>query len=211
MQIEVLPVGPLATNCYLLCDEETKECAVIDPGAKAKKILDAIAEKGMKCTHILLTHGHYDHIMALKEVKEATGAPVYIHENDAYMLTEQYVNGMRALAARGYHQQLADHLLKEGDCIRVGNLEVRVMNTPGHTRGSCVYLCGDAMFSGDTLFHGDCGRWDLEGGSMEQMHESLRRLAALEGDYRVFPGHEEATRLSVERQINRNMTLAMQQ
>ena len=98
MQIEVLPVGPLATNCYLLCDEETKECAVIDPGAKAKKILDAIAEKGMKCTHILLTHGHYDHIMALKEVKEATGAPVYIHENDAYMLTEQYVNGMRALA-----------------------------------------------------------------------------------------------------------------
>lgn len=212
MKIEVLPVGPLATNCYLLGDEATGECAVIDPGAQAaRKILPALQEFGMKCTKILLTHGHYDHIMALKEVKEATGAEIYIHEADAHMLTEEYLHTWKALAARGYQQALADHLLHDGDEVPVGTLTVKVLNTPGHTKGSCVFLCGDAMFSGDTLFHGDCGRWDLDGGSMEQMHESLRRLYALPGDYRVLPGHEEATTLEAERHINRNMLIAIEQ
>lgn len=212
MKIEALHVGPLATNCYLFADEATGDCAVVDPGGHAqKKILPALEELGWHCTAILLTHGHWDHIMGLKELKEATGAQICIHENDAHMLTEEYVHEWRSAAARGYQQALADRQLKDGDTIAVGNLQVTLLNTPGHTRGSSVYLCEDVMFSGDTLFHGDCGRWDLDGGSMEQMHESLRRLAALPGDYRVLPGHAEATTLAEERATNHNMTIALQQ
>ncbi len=160
MKIETLQVGPLATNCYLLGDEQTGRCAIIDPGAQAaRKILPALQEFGMQCDLILLTHGHFDHIMALKEIKEATGASICIHEADAHMLTEEYMHTWKAAAAHGYHQALADRLLKDGDQIQLGTLTIRVMHTPGHTRGSVVYLCGDVMFSGDTLFHGDCGAW----------------------------------------------------
>ena len=125
------------------------------------------------------------------------------------MLTEEYQSTWKALAARGYRQALADRMLEDGDTVQVGNLTVRVMLTPGHTQGSCVYLCQDAMFAGDTLFCGGCGRWDLDGGDADQMYDSLRRLAALEGDFRVFPGHEEATTLEHERQTNPVMTYAM--
>ena len=182
MKIEALRVGPLATNCYLLGDEESGLCAVVDPGAQCqKKILPALEQFGMKCAMILLTHGHYDHIMALKDLKDAVGAPIYIHEKDAHMLTEDYLKDWKAAAAQGYRQALADKLLRDGDKIQLGNLEITVMNTPGHTPGSCVYLCQDAMFAGDTLFRGGCGRWDLDGGSMEQMMESLRPLCRATG------------------------------
>lgn len=210
MKIQVIPVGPLATNCYLLGDEKTGECAIIDPGAQAeRKIFPALEEFGMKCTKILLTHGHFDHVMALRDVKDKTGAEICIHKNDAPMLTEEYQSTWKALAARGYRQALADRMLEDGDTVQVGNLTVRVMLTPGHTQGSCVYLCEDVMFAGDTLFCGGCGRWDLDGGDADQMYDSLRRLAALEGDFRVFPGHEEATTLEHERQTNPVMTYAM--
>ena len=103
MKIQVLRVGPLATNCYLLADEQSGQCAVIDPGAQfQKKIQPALEQLGMKCAMILLTHGHYDHIMALKDLKDATGAPIYIHEKDAHMLTEDYLKGWKAAAAQGY-------------------------------------------------------------------------------------------------------------
>lgn len=210
MKIQALRVGPLATNCYLLGDEESGLCAVIDPGAQCqKKILPALEQFGMKCAMILLTHGHYDHIMALKDLKDAVGAPIYIHEKDAHMLTEDYLKGWKAAAAQGYRQALADNLLKDGDKIQLGKLEITVMNTPGHTPGSCVYLCQDAMFAGDTLFRGGCGRWDLDGGSMEQMMESLVRLSALPGDWRVLPGHDAATTLETERQTNSYMIQAV--
>lgn len=211
MIVDFLKVGPLGTNCYFLCDEETKECAVVDPGAMAKKILAKLDDLGMKCTKILLTHGHFDHIMALKEIHDATNAPVYIHDNDAHMILEDYVLTSRAVAARGYRQVVADVLLHDGDTVKVGNLTVNVMNTPGHTRGSCLYICNDVIFAGDTIFKGDCGRWDLEGGSMEQMHQSLRNIAALEGDYRILPGHADATTLNEERKYNTNMLIALQQ
>ena len=202
MKIEALRVGPLATNCYLLGDEDSGLCAVIDPGAQCqKKILPALEQFGMKCAVILLTHGHYDHIMALRDLKDAVGAPIYIHEKDAHMLTEEYLRSWKAAAAQGYRQALADNLLRDGDTIALGKLEIAVLNTPGHTPGSCVYLCQDAMFAGDTLFRGGCGRWDLDGGSMEQMQDSLRRWAALP-DCRVFPGHDAATTLETERQTN---------
>ena len=210
MKIEALRVGPLATNCYLLGDEESGLCAVVDPGAQCqKKILPALEQFGMKCAMILLTHGHYDHIMALKDLKDAVGAPIYIHEKDAHMLTEDYLKDWKAAAAQGYRQALADKLLRDGDKIQLGNLEITVMNTPGHTPGSCVYLCQDAMFAGDTLFRGGCGRWDLDGGSMEQMMESLRRLAALPGDWRALPGHDAATTLETEWQTNPYMIQAV--
>ena len=210
MKIEALRVGPLATNCYLLGDEESGLCAVVDPGAQCqKKILPALEQFGMKCAMILLTHGHYDHIMALKDLKDAVGAPIYIHEKDAHMLTEDYLKDWKAAAAQGYRQALADKLLRDGDKIQLGNLEITVMNTPGHTPGSCVYLCQDAMLAGDTLFRGGCGRWDLDGGSMEQMMESLRRLAALPGDWRALPGHDAATTLETERQTNPYMIQAV--
>lgn len=211
MLVDFIKVGPIATNCYFLCDEATKECAIIDPGAMAPKILKKLEELGMKCTKILLTHGHYDHIMALREIHDATGAPVCIHTNDAHMILEDYVLNMRAVAARGYRQATADIVLNDGDDVKVGNLTVHVVNTPGHTRGSCLFLCEDVMFAGDTIFRGDCGRWDLDGGSQEEMIKSLQKIAAFDVNYKILPGHAGATTLNEERETNVNVIYALKQ
>ncbi len=201
MIIKPVIVGWLRTNCYLLGDEQTKTCAVIDPGQKADQILAAIAELGYEVKMILLTHGHYDHVMAVPRLAAATGAKVYIHKKDQWLLEcdEVLRYGTRA---EGYTVPHVDGYLEEGMVLELGSLKIRVLHTPGHTAGCCTLLCEDAMFSGDTLFQDCCGRTDLETGSMEDMMQSLKRLALLEGNRRVFPGHESFTSLDYERQYN---------
>lgn len=201
MTIKTIPVGWLRTNCCLLCDEETKTCAVIDPGAKAEIILAAAEELGCKVEAVLLTHGHYDHVMAAPRLIQETGAKLYIHPKDGWLLScdEVLRYGRRA---EGYSVPRVDGSLEEGTQVKIGGLTVTVLHTPGHTAGSVTLLCGDAMFSGDTLFQDCCGRTDLETGSQEDMWRSLARLARLEGNYRVFPGHEGATSLDYERKFN---------
>lgn len=201
-------VGLLRTNCYLVCDEQTKTCAVIDPGAKAASILEAAAETGCRVEKILLTHGHYDHVMAAPELLRQTGARLYISKKDEWLLScdEVLRYGTRR---EGYAVPHVDEYLEEGKDIALGSLTFRVLETPGHTAGSCTLLCEDSMFSGDTLFHECCGRCDLETGSMEDMMASLKKLALLPGNYQVYPGHESFSMLDYERQYNPYMKEAM--
>lgn len=201
MIIKHIVVGWLRTNCYLLGDEETRTCTLIDPGQKADTILEAVAELGYELKMILLTHGHYDHVMAVPKIVEKTGAKVYIHKKDQWLLScdEVLRYGTRA---EGYSVPHVDGWLEEGMTLSLGSLTIQVLHTPGHTAGCVTFLCGDAMFSGDTLFQECCGRTDLETGSMDDMMQSLKRLAQLPGNYRVFPGHEGFSSLDYERQYN---------
>ena len=172
MIIKHVIVGWLQTNCYILGDEQTQTCALIDPGQKADKILEAVQELGYEVKMILLTHGHYDHVMAVPQSVKATGAKVYIHKKDEWLLNCEEVlrYGTRA---EGYTVPHVDGYLEEGQIIKLGSLDIKVLHTPGHTAGCCTFLCGDAMFSGDTLFQECCGRTDLETGSLEEILKSL--------------------------------------
>ena len=200
MKLAQLPVGMLATNCYLVADDAGR-CAVIDPGSHTEKILKKAEEEGFTIEAILLTHGHFDHVMAAPGIQKSTGAKLYIHKNDEPDLAPE-VAGHRGYLREPYVMPRVDGHLEEGGEVQVGDLTFRVLHTPGHTLGSCVLLCEDLMFSGDTLFAGTCGRCDLAGGSLEQMFASLKKLAQLEGDYKVLPGHMEASTLETERQTN---------
>lgn len=201
MLIKTIPVGQLETNCYIVTDEETLKCAVIDPGDEASVILDYIESNSLHVEAIFLTHGHHDHWLGLDGVREETGAPTYINKADTF-----------PAGTHGSHMQFpADSdikFYKEGDVVSVGNLEFKVLETPGHSRGSVTLLCENAMFSGDTLFRDSCGRTDFEGGDMNTILKSLLRLDALDGDYEVYPGHMASTTLSRERSFNYYMNYA---
>lgn len=201
MRILRLPVGELQANCYIVFDEEHR-AAVIDPGAQADSILSAVREHGLLVEAILLTHVHYDHMMAAAEVAAATGAPVMAPADDAAALSSPLRN-LAALFAPGLSVKLtADRLLGDGEEIAVGTLAFRVLHTPGHTPGSSSFLCGDALFTGDTLFQGGIGRTDFPGGDSAVLRQSLAALAALPGDYTVLPGHGPDSTLDAERRTN---------
>ena len=201
MLIKTIPVGQLETNCYIVTDEATLKCAVIDPGDEASVILNYIESSNLTVEAIFLTHGHHDHWLGLDGVREGTGAPAYVNKADAF-----------PASGRGSHMMFpADEDIKyyaDGDVIKVGNLEFKVLATPGHSRGSVTLICEDAMFSGDTLFRDSCGRTDFEGGDMATILKSLLRLSNLEGDYEVYPGHMGSTTLSRERSFNYYMNYA---
>ena len=200
MIIKHIVVGWLRTNCYLLGDEETRTCALIDPGQKADTILEAVAELGYELKMILLTHGHYDHVMAVPKIVEKTGAKVYIHKKDQWLLScdEVLRYGTRA---EGYSVPHVDGWLEEGMTLSLGSLTIRVLHTPGHTRGSVCYYDAEngILFSGDTLFCAGFGRMDLYGGSPAQMRTSLRSLFELPGDTQVYCGHGPMTSIRSEK------------
>lgn len=210
MQIKTVVVGMLHTNCYILADEKNKVCAVIDPGTASEKILNEVEEEGLKVTHILLTHGHFDHIIAAPAIQRKTGAKLYISKNDEWML-DPNVARHAAYVRETYAKPQVDGYLKEGETVTVGDLKLSVLETPGHTAGSVCLLCENQMFSGDTLFCESCGRTDLESGSMDDMLHSLKKLALLPDDYHVYPGHEMATTLSHERAYNAYMREGLNQ
>ena len=195
-------LGSLATNCYLIYLDE-KHAAAVDIGAEARKVLDFLEQKGLTLTKILLTHGHYDHIGAVAEVQEKTGAEVYIHEADAPMLQDTHLNLADWIEPWADFRPVTEYYtVREGDVIQAGETAFTVLHTPGHTKGSVCYLCEDILLAGDTLFRLSRGRTDFPGGSDREMLESFRRLKALEGDYRVCPGHNETTSLDFERKNN---------
>ena len=201
MNIKMLSVGPIGTNCYILCDEKEHACAVIDPGGDAKRIDAVVGAMGCKPCAIFLTHGHYDHTGAAEELAKLWEVPVYLNRRDTVRDTNYSAQIFPAVTgSRDYD---------EGDEFSVGSLKVRVMATPGHSEGSVVLRCEDALFCGDTLFAGSCGRTDLPGGSMKKILTSLRRLACLEGNLQVLPGHMETSDLDRERQSNYYMLHAL--
>jgi glyoxylase-like metal-dependent hydrolase (beta-lactamase superfamily II) len=194
MLIKAFTVGRVQTNCYIVTDEETLECAVIDPGAEAGTIMRYLEENGLKCRCILLTHGHFDHTGAVEAIMKQTGAAVWMHKKDARrVITEM---GFKYAAPKG------TLFFGEGDIITVGSLAFEVIETPGHSEGSVCFRCGDALFSGDTLFRDSCGRTDFPGCSPQDMLRSLKKLYELPGDCEVYPGHMEATSLERERRFN---------
>ena len=196
MTITSLTVGSIGTNCYILYNEASKAAVVIDPSDEATLVEARIEALGLQVQAILLTHGHFDHGGDVARIRERTGAPVYLHPAD------------RALPSWLTHGLTADRDLADGDELELAGMRFTVLHTPGHTPGSVCFLCGDLLFAGDTLFAGSCGRTDLPGGSGADMLRSLRRLAELDGDYRVFPGHGEETTLERERRGNPYVQMA---
>lgn len=202
MLIKCFTVGQLQTNCYIVTDERSLKCAVIDPGAESGTILNYLDDNRLNAECIFLTHGHFDHTKAVPAVYAETKARVYINRGDANL--EDFHDSYR------YHGGEELGFYSEGDVIEVGALKFTVMETPGHSRGSVTLRCENALFTGDTLFRDSCGRTDLEGGSMEVLNKSLRRLYELEGDFEVYPGHMDSTTLERERKFNYYMLDAME-
>ena len=202
MEIKTLPVGPIGTNCYLLCDETEHRCAVIDPGGDPLMVAAAVKDTGCAPAVILLTHGHYDHTGAVADLQAKwPQVPVYLNRRDQY-------------EGDAYLQQLFPPVAgtrnyDEGDTIAVGGLTLSVLATPGHSEGGVTLRCGDALFCGDTLFAGSCGRTDFPGGSVKKIMASLKRLGSLEGDLTVYPGHMEPSTLERERAWNPYLRQAM--
>lgn len=202
IKVKTMTLGSLGTNCHIVYTGEKKAVAV-DIGGDSKKILDFLKEEDLTLSKILLTHGHYDHIGGVLEVQKATGAQVFIHEEDIPMLSDIQKNLAYWIDPYADFEPIAEYTtLKDGDVIEDGEAAFTVLHTPGHTQGSVCYLCEDVMLSGDTLFCLSRGRTDFPGGSDAQMLASFKKLKELEGDYRVFPGHNESTTLEFERKNN---------
>ena len=201
MNVTYFSVGGLGTNCYIVSDDSGR-AAIIDPGGDAQRILDAVQVNNLTVDYILLTHAHFDHIMAVEELSEAMGAQILVGAGDAPMLYDAQLNLSAMVFPSQAVEVTAHRLLFDRETIHIGNTELTVMETPGHTRGSVCYVGDGVLFSGDTLFAGSIGRTDLPGGDMTVLRRSLMRLAALEGDYTVYPGHGEETTLSCEKAAN---------
>ena len=208
MKILQMPLGPLQTNCYLLGCEETNSAAIIDPSAEGFAIEATAVEQGFIISHILLTHAHFDHVGGLTHLKQATNAPIYIHPDAVPMLNET------SQSARFFGIDMppvppADEMLRAGQTIKVGNLQLEVLYTPGHAPGHvCFYLREhNVLFDGDVLFQGSIGRTDLPGGDYDTLIKSIRdHLLPMPDDTHVLSGHGPATTIGQERRTNPFLT-----
>lgn len=197
--IKKVVVGQMRTNCYIVKSRNSRDAVVIDPGAEFTVIRDALFKMDAACRVILLTHGHFDHILAVGDLKTANTL-VCIHKDDEHFLTERDMfSAMLPYDPRPFEK--ADFLFDKEGNYKVGNFDFYVIPTPGHTKGSVCYIFGDIMFTGDTLFRNSIGTTDLYG-DPDDMDKTLRMLYNLPGDYAVYPGHEEATTLSDEKAHN---------
>lgn len=191
IHIDTLCLGSYATNCYIVREETSTGCVVIDPGYDPEDILSYVEGKGLSVEAILLTHGHFDHVGGVKQLAADTDCKVYLCDKELSLPSMMTGGGL-------YYT----HTYQEGDTLPLAGLMFQVMHTPGHTPGSVCLLTEDCMFSGDTLFAGSCGRVDFPGSSVADMRSSLARLQALAADYRVYPGHSESTTLAREKAYN---------
>jgi len=206
MIVKMFTVGMILTNCYLVGCEEKREAVVIDPGfneaKEAEKIMKVVNKEKLHVKYIINTHGHSDHISGNRILKELTGAPILIHEYDAPMLTSSERN-FSGLDGERTTSPLADKLLHEGDIINVGNVRLKVLHTPGHSKGGISLLCDDIVFTGDTLFAGSIGRYDSPDASYREIMDSIKRKLAVLPDYlKVYPGHGPTSTIGEEKRSN---------
>lgn len=193
MKIKTINLNDVACNCYILTDEKSGDIAVIDPAFFLPQLEQEIEQIKDKVKYILITHRHFDHVLGAAGVKAmCRNAKIAIHPLDADGLRSAEVSLYNMFQDMVPHEQTAvepDILLDDADEFNLGDLKIKVMHTPGHTSGSIMYFVDNVIFSGDTIFDGAIGRTDLESGSMSDMRASLRKIRALEGEYKVYPGH----------------------
>lgn len=201
LEVKRFPLPPMGANCYLLIDPPSGQLGVIDPGSDpSPTLLRLCVDNGWTLSHIFLTHGHFDHMGGVAELwRTFPKAQVHLHGADAGL--DEPLTPTAPLHGLT--------LWEDGDTVSLGGLTIEVLHTPGHTAGSVVLRCQDALFTGDTLFAGTAGRTDLPGGSPEAMRTSLKRLADLPGDYTVYPGHGLPSTLDKERASNPYLREAM--
>jgi glyoxylase-like metal-dependent hydrolase (beta-lactamase superfamily II) len=198
MIIKKLVVGPLENNCFIIADEKSKECFVVDPGDEPDRILDLINENNLKLKYIVCTHAHFDHVAAVPEIKEDTKAMIVLHKEDL----DIYRSTKDQALVWGFEVDSLpepDIFVSEGDILRVGDLKFEIFHTPGHSQGSfCLYGEG-VVITGDTLFAGSVGRTDLYGGDIKKLKKSFNRLMSLPDEVRVLPGHGPESTIGKEK------------
>jgi len=198
ISVRICPLAPLGTNCYII-KAENGDAAVIDPASFGPALRRVMEEEGIsELKYILLTHGHFDHICGAFSLKENFGGEVLIHAEDRICL--ESTKWSLCDTVEGYSQTVMspDGEIAEGDTLMLGETEISVMHTPGHTRGGVCFIADGKIFSGDTLFKVGIGRTDLPGGHLRTLVKSLRRIGALQGDFEIYPGHGSSTTLSYE-------------
>ncbi len=209
IQVLMMTLGPLSTNSYIVGCEETRLAAVIDPAWSGSAIAATLDEQMWEISHILITHSHFDHVGGLAELKQATGAPIYMHRDALEMLQGASMLGSMTAGLKIPQPPLPDHFVREGDLIKVGNIVLEVLDTPGHAPGHVSFLARDhrVLFSGDVLFEGSIGRTDFPGSDHKTLMRSIReKLLTLPEDTRVFPGHGYPTTIGSERRHNPFLT-----
>lgn len=204
MLVKKQSFGDMDNNCYLIVDEKTNESALVDCSEYNDKMVDLIGDTDLK--YILLTHGHFDHIIGTKEVKQNYSAKVVISKEDEPMLSSSKLS-LAAFCGAPQNNVEADRIISDGDAIKLGELEIKAMATSGHTKGGMCYLVEDYIFTGDTLFYCSCGRTDFPGGSGDEMLASLNKIKALDGNLKVMTGHNNTSTLDFERKNNPYMNL----
>ena len=198
-----LVVGPLGCNCYIVGDPETKEAIVIDPGDDADALAESIAAKDLTVTVIIATHAHFDHVLAAARLRELTGAPFMLHDEDKPVLSWLQESGRLFLGVELPPPPEIDTSAAEGDRLVAGGVELEVVHTPGHSPGSISLVSAEAVFSGDTLFAGSIGRTDLPGGDTQALLDAVsQKLFTLDPELPVYPGHGPATTLGEEQRSN---------
>jgi glyoxylase-like metal-dependent hydrolase (beta-lactamase superfamily II) len=204
MLLETFKVGPIECNCSIVACEETKEALIVDPGGDPEKILERISALGVKVKYILITHAHFDHVLAARAIREATGAQICLHKKDLRLYLIMPLQYRMYGIKNGERPPFPNKRLKHDDRLAFGSLEGRIIHTPGHTPGSCCFHISrqNLLFSGDTLFRESVGITDVPAGSFEALIESLQKLMRLPDETRVIPGHMDETTIAHEKLHN---------
>ncbi len=202
LQVIGMAVGRMGANAYIVYEKDRYDAIIIDPGDEADRLKGELDKRGLNLAAILFTHGHFDHIGAAGRLKQQFACDYYIHQLDGEMLTDSMKN-LSAMVYLDIATTPAEHLLQDGQVLHLAGMEIKVLHTPGHTKGGVCYLIEDCLFSGDTLFAGSVGRTDFPDGSMTELVNSIRgKLFCLDDATKVYPGHMSTTTIGEEKQSN---------